>query len=72
MDQYSKGRRFDPHRGQAYFSSLPGVDILNTLEKFHYSSKTFTFFDNILIEICFIQSQIAYSRVSSFRCVLTE
>ena len=24
---YSKGRRFDSHRGQAYFSSLPGVDI---------------------------------------------
>jgi hypothetical protein len=23
----SKGRRFDSHRGQAYFSSLPGVDI---------------------------------------------
>jgi hypothetical protein len=23
---YSKGRRFDSHRGQAYFSSLPGVD----------------------------------------------
>ena len=22
----SKGRRFDSHRGQAYFSSLPGVD----------------------------------------------
>ena len=21
------GRRFDSHRGQAYFSSLPGVDI---------------------------------------------
>ena len=21
-----KGRRFDSHRGQAYFSSLPGVD----------------------------------------------
>jgi hypothetical protein len=26
-DQYSKGRRFDSHRSQAYFSSLPGVDI---------------------------------------------
>ena len=24
---YSKGRRFDSHRSQAYFSSLPGVDI---------------------------------------------
>ena len=24
---HSKGRRFDSHRGQAYFSSLPGVDI---------------------------------------------
>jgi hypothetical protein len=24
---YSKGRRFDSHRGQAYFSSLSGVDI---------------------------------------------
>ena len=24
---YYKGRRFDSHRGQAYFSSLPGVDI---------------------------------------------
>ena len=23
---YEKGRRFDSHRGQAYFSSLPGVD----------------------------------------------
>jgi hypothetical protein len=23
----SLGRRFDSHRGQAYFSSLPGVDI---------------------------------------------
>jgi hypothetical protein len=23
----SKGRRFESHRGQAYFSSLPGVDI---------------------------------------------
>ena len=23
----SKGRGFDSHRGQAYFSSLPGVDI---------------------------------------------
>ena len=23
----NKGRRFDSHRGQAYFSSLPGVDI---------------------------------------------
>jgi hypothetical protein len=23
----SKGRRFDSHRGQAYFSSSPGVDI---------------------------------------------
>ena len=23
----SKGRRFDSHRGQAYFSSLPGMDI---------------------------------------------
>jgi hypothetical protein len=23
----SKGRRFDYHRGQAYFSSLPGVNI---------------------------------------------
>jgi hypothetical protein len=22
-----EGRRFDSHRGQAYFSSLPGVDI---------------------------------------------
>jgi hypothetical protein len=27
MGWYSKGRRFDCHRGQAYFSSLPGVDI---------------------------------------------
>jgi hypothetical protein len=25
--ELSKGRRFDSHRGQAYFSSLPGVDI---------------------------------------------
>jgi hypothetical protein len=25
--EISKGRRFDSHRGQAYFSSLPGVDI---------------------------------------------
>jgi hypothetical protein len=24
-DVTSKGRRFDSHRGQAYFSSLPGV-----------------------------------------------
>ena len=24
---YFKGRRFDSHRGQAYISSLPGVDI---------------------------------------------
>ena len=24
---HSKGRRFESHRGQAYFSSLPGVDI---------------------------------------------
>ena len=23
----AKGRRFESHRGQAYFSSLPGVDI---------------------------------------------
>ena len=23
----SKGRRFESHRGQAYLSSLPGVDI---------------------------------------------
>jgi hypothetical protein len=22
-----KGRKFDSHRGQAYFSSLPGVDV---------------------------------------------
>ena len=25
--QCSKGRRFDSYRGQAYLSSLPGVDI---------------------------------------------
>jgi hypothetical protein len=25
--EYSKGRRFDSHRGQAYFSSFPGVYI---------------------------------------------
>ena len=25
-----KGRRFDSHRGQAYFSSLPGVDIVHS------------------------------------------
>jgi hypothetical protein len=24
---YSKGRRFDSHGGQAYFSNVPGVDI---------------------------------------------
>ena len=23
----NRGRRFDSHRGRAYFSSLPGVDI---------------------------------------------
>jgi hypothetical protein len=27
LSYYSKGRRFDSHRGQAYLSSLPGVDI---------------------------------------------
>ena len=26
LTAYSKGRRFDSHRGQAYFSSLPGLD----------------------------------------------
>lgn len=25
--EYSKGRKFDCHRGHAYFSSLPGVNI---------------------------------------------
>jgi hypothetical protein len=25
--EHAKGRRFDSNRGQAYFSSLPGVDI---------------------------------------------
>jgi hypothetical protein len=28
LGQHSKGCRFDSHRGQAYFSSLPGVDII--------------------------------------------
>ena len=28
LAKYCKGRRFDFHRGQAYFSSLPGVDIV--------------------------------------------
>jgi hypothetical protein len=27
LAKYCKGRRFDSHRGQAYFPSLPGVDI---------------------------------------------
>ena len=34
LAKYSKGRRFDSHRGQAYFSSLSGVDtVLDFVDK---------------------------------------